>query len=308
MSQPNSTPPPIKPTANLRPTSTTPGRPNRGKAPSIIPTTPTPDPNVTVTAVAGASVPVAVPVIAPVTAPVAAPVTPVTAPVVTPPKPQEPNFDRATLPQDYLDKTFSYRFIDPITTKGAQMMPIETQNRLKLTLVQKFTTKLTAIPTKVSLRPYVERVLNQGSIGACVAHSAVQAIHILMAKAKPKYYRLDPRRILGSSSSFWGSRLYIYNNARQLDGTPLNQDLGTTNLSACQALTDYKVCSEDLWPYTFENVKLKPPHQAYDTAFEYKTFRYSKVDTSPTDLKYALAEGYSVMIGVLVFPSFMHSV
>lgn len=165
------------------------------------------------------------------------------------------------------------------------------------------------LPDKVDLSRYIPSVYDQGKFGACVAHSASQAIRLLVSRRDRQRYKIS--RLLWSDpyaeSLKHPSRLYIYYNSRQTEGDPLNVDSGCTNQSACMAIEHYKICPEDLWPYSAENLNKHPPHNAYAVAHQYKEFKYSKVDRSIDQLKGALVSGYPVMIGVVVFPSLIAS-
>jgi C1A family cysteine protease len=227
-----------------------------------------------------------------------------------------PILETAVLPDHYKNKNFNYHFHDKIghAKVGGPVRLLHDAHplRAKLTVSPitlfsfKHASKFKAsYPSAHSLRNYVDTILNQGDIGACVSHSAVQALRILMNKTNSSRSFLS--RMTSSGTSFWGSRLYIYDNARRIDGTPLTEDVGTTNISACVALDQYKVCSEDIWPYSRANMITAPPHDAYVTASTFKVFEYSTVDSSPEAFKAALNAGFPIMIGIAVFPSFIHS-
>jgi C1A family cysteine protease len=209
-----------------------------------------------------------------------------------------PSFDE--LPKEYRERRYNYQFIRN-GHKGTAH-PLKNQ---KLDF-RKFEAKLkTSLPTSYSLQGYVSKVLDQGSIGACTAHSAVQAIHMLMNKLDKNRYMLS--KMLTSSQKFYGSRLYVYDNARFVDGTPLTEDAGSTNLSTCKGIEQFKICPEEMWPYNEDNLRRRPSHDCYVTAATHTTFEYSVLDQNINDIKYALASGCPVMIGIVVYPSFINS-
>lgn len=215
-----------------------------------------------------------------------------------------PLISKAELPEKYRNMPFDYHFVDEVTHGRAH--PLRHNSSLKLTAHIPSSAFLKSTPSSHSLRHYVSRVLNQGNIGACVAHSGVQAIHIVMHRRETSRGWMA-KMFLGSKGFYYGSRLFLYDNARRVDGTSLSQDIGCTNISACLALEQYKICEEDLWPYIESNYSIPPPHNAYVAASKHTTFRYSVVSQDVESIKRAIASGHPVMFGIVVFPSFIHS-
>ncbi len=201
-------------------------------------------------------------------------------------------------PLAHLGITLDYKFRDSV--KHGPLHKLRTPYEGK-----KYIHKVKAFPDKYDLSKYIPSVYDQGKCGACVAHSASQAIRILVSHRDHQRYTLS--RMFSSDPYVTAlkhpSRLYIYYNARQSDGDPLDSDSGCTNHSACMAIEHYKVCPEEVWPYVSENVTKHPSHKAYALAHQYKQFEYSKIDRSIDQLKGALVNGHPVMIGVVVFPS-----
>lgn len=212
--------------------------------------------------------------------------------------------------QDLLAKSFTYRFYDKVHHAErfslADDHPLRSMMKLKSPVPTGTQGKLKGpLPSHYSLAKNVRRILNQGDIGACVSHSAAQAVHILFDKRETDRYSLT--KLLYRPTNFSASRLYIYDNARRIDGTPLSQDAGTTNYSGCLAIEQYKVCSEETWPYHKKNALNPPPHDAYVEASKFKTFSFTAVDRDIEDFKLNLSRGSPIMIGIVVFPSFIQS-
>lgn len=161
-----------------------------------------------------------------------------------------------------------------------------------------------ALPRKVSLRAHVPSVYNQGTIGSCVAHSAAQAIKIVMGKAHSNRYFAT--RFFTSSGVYNPSRLYIYYNARLELGEDVTKDIGATNYGGIKALEEFKAPDEALWPYEKSRVGRKPSHEAYADAHRYKVFEYFGVGQDLHSLRDALAGGAPIMIGVQLAPSFVN--
>lgn len=165
------------------------------------------------------------------------------------------------------------------------------------------------LPKSVDLSNFIPNIYNQKNLGACVAHSAAQAIRILVNKKDKERYTLS--RLMWKDPYVEAlnhpSRLYIYYNSRQIEGDSLSVDSGCTNHAACFAIEQYKICPEDVWPYEETNLNKHPSHKAYTLANKYTKFQYGKVERSIDQLKTALHNGHPVMVGVVVFPSLVAS-
>ena len=248
------------------------------------------------------------------------------------------------IPQYYQDIKFDYRFYDDVV--GAKLHNELRSSKINLSGKLKSHNPLThnylndgqTLPRNYSLRKYVTKVLNQGNLGACVAHSAVQAINIIMQTERNKltvakidapiipasrgwlsswWYRtpqIAPNLSAKLSTNlrefregFYGSRLFVYDSARIEDGTSLLDDAGCTNLSACLGLTSWKVCDEIIWPYDESKFSIKPPTSAYDDAQKHTLFTYSIVEQDFTALCRAIASDHPVMFGIQVHSSMIRS-
>ena len=157
------------------------------------------------------------------------------------------------------------------------------------------------LPEKYSLKHLIEDIYNQGSMGACVAHSATQAIRLINNYNYSSKWMIS--RLWSGSPSFRPSRLYIYYNSRVLDND-IFLDAGTTNMTACLAIEEFKACDESIWDYQRYNLTKRPPHDAYTNAGRFKTFTYSNVMTVES-IKDAIFNKHPVMVGVLVYGNFI---
>lgn len=205
-------------------------------------------------------------------------------------------------PLEHLGTTLDYKFRDNVKHGPLHTLRTPYEGR-------KYIHNNKNLSVKFDLSKYIPSIYNQGKLGACVAHSASQALRILLNYKERQRYKIS--RWTWSDPNVEAlkhpSRLYIYYNSRQMEGDSLNEDCGCTNHSACMAIEHYKICPEDLWPYEEHNLTKHPPHNAYVVADKYKTFQYSKVDRSIDQLKGAIHNGHPVMIGVVVFPSLIAS-
>lgn len=96
-----------------------------------------------------------------------------------------------------------------------------------------------SLPSKVDLRRYMTPVENQGQSNSCTANAIAGA------------YEYLANRALGQSEDV--SRLFIYYNARELDGAA-NQDEGTYLRSCIRVLRKYGACSESTWSFDLERI------------------------------------------------------
>ncbi|CAF4422110.1 unnamed protein product [Didymodactylos carnosus] len=94
------------------------------------------------------------------------------------------------------------------------------------------------IPKKVDLREMMTPVKSQGTLQSCSKHVDI-------------------------------SRLFIYYNARVKDGTSYD-DVGTTIVSAVEALEQFGCCTDKTWPYDPSMVTEEPSKQAYEEAKRYR--------------------------------------
>lgn len=158
------------------------------------------------------------------------------------------------------------------------------------------------LPSKIDLREKLSPVEDQGSLGSCVAQATCGALEFL---------ELDViENNLAGPESFGSqfqdiSRLFIYYNARVLDGT-IDEDAGTQLRSAVMAIRKQGICRELLWPYAPSKVFCKPTVEAYGEAEAHKVLSGYRLDNSRIyDLKQCLAHGYPFIFGSTLYESFM---
>ena len=147
-----------------------------------------------------------------------------------------------------------------------------------------------ALPAKVDLRPKMTPVENQGGLNSCVANAVAGA------------YEYLAKQHLGDDS-YDVSRLFVYYNARKKGGIE-TEDQGSIISDAIESLKESGACSEQSWPYDEGLVSEEPEGPAYDEAAR---FLVESSEAVPCDLnawKSALAEGYPIVFGCLLFDSF----
>ncbi len=140
-----------------------------------------------------------------------------------------------------------------------------------------------ALPPSVDLRPAMPPVYNQGDLGSCTANALSACVEHLREISMP-------------------SRLFIYYNERTIDGD-VDQDSGSTIKTGIQALRQFGVCPENVWPYDPANFAEKPNQTAYTDATPDIIGSYMKLQTLD-DIKRCLASGFPVAFGFMVFNYF----
>src|SRR6266403_3711889 len=93
---------------------------------------------------------------------------------------------------------------------------------------------LRALPPRVDLRSKCPPVYDQGQLGSCTANAIGAAFQFNQKKEK--------------LTSFVPSRLFIYYNERDMEGT-VAQDAGAYIRDGIKSVNKLGACPEPLWPY-----------------------------------------------------------
>lgn len=151
--------------------------------------------------------------------------------------------------------------------------------------------KLSRLPPKVDLRPFMTPIEDQEATNSCAANAAAGAYEYLV------------KRHLGEEA-YDVSRLFIYYNARAVDDPDNIEDEGSVLQSVIEGLKENGACSEETWPFSEEAVNEEPSEEAYEEA---QGFLIEDCELVPTDLaawKTALAAGHPIIFGLRLFGSF----
>jgi C1A family cysteine protease len=143
-------------------------------------------------------------------------------------------------------------------------------------------------PASIDLRPYCTPVENQGNIGSCTGHAITSAIEVLLKRR-------------GASTEL--SRLFVYYQERLLEGT-VSIDAGAYIRDGIKACYQWGTPQEKLWAYNTRFWSVKPTPAAYADALTRKITRYERC-TNFDAVKAALSAGFPVVVGFLVYPSFL---
>lgn len=150
------------------------------------------------------------------------------------------------------------------------------------------------LPLKVDLRTtgFFPKTLDQQDIGSCTSNATSNALRFCLLKQKGKVKDYQP------------SRLFIYYFSRLVAGTP-NEDSGCSITDVMSAVKQYGVCDEQKWPYNTQKFKIRPPETCCIPAKTHTaSFQYYSVNQNINFLKTALASGFPVLCGVMVYESF----
>lgn len=157
--------------------------------------------------------------------------------------------------------------------------------------------KLSA-PLKLPTRFRLDRkipIYNQHSAGSCVGNGCSSAFRYEVAQIKDNF-------------SFEPSRLFVYWNARFIDGST-DEDAGTYIRSGFKAMNKWGLCNEKFHPYddSLSSVTKKPNNEAYTDGINNLIVKYAVVDHSELAIKQTLLSGAVVVFGFNVYSSFFGS-
>lgn len=146
-----------------------------------------------------------------------------------------------------------------------------------------------ALPSKVDLRPFCPPVYDQGHLGSCTANAIAGA------------FQFDRRK--QNASDFVPSRLFIYYNEREMEGTT-DYDAGAYLRDGVKSVATKGVCKESDWAYEPERFRNQPAASCYENAVKYLAVTYYRLDNQRIDeLRGCLAAGFPFVFGFVVYDS-----
>ena len=143
----------------------------------------------------------------------------------------------------------------------------------------------TAFPPALTLKNSMPPILNQLTIGSCVANGLSLAI---------SYINKDI--IL--------SRLYLYFNSRAVAHLSLDDDTGVSIRDSCIAISKYGICSEATWMYDITKFANLPPLVAYNKQITLNNYIYLAVSQDLNSIKKCINEKYPIVFGFNVYDNF----
>jgi C1A family cysteine protease len=151
-----------------------------------------------------------------------------------------------------------------------------------------YRTTKSRIPLRVDLRGWCTTVEDQGNLGSCTGQAIAGAIEYL----NKRYTR--PTDV---------SRLFIYYYERELIGT-INWDSGAYIRDGIKVVSKKGAPLERHWPYNINRFATRPSNNALVDGLKRKVTRYERATNLYSCLD-ALAAGFPVVVGFLVYSSFM---
>jgi len=155
------------------------------------------------------------------------------------------------------------------------------------------------VPTKetnIDLSHDFTPIKNQGPVGACTTFAVTAVYEHILKKNDRADHDLSER--------------FLYYNARETDGR-LDKE-GVAISTAIRSIGDKGICSEEKWPYSFDEYNTKPSDDAYQDAELRKIKKALNIvltdnqDENRDALRSAIAEGYPVIISLNLFDAFDH--
>lgn len=141
-----------------------------------------------------------------------------------------------------------------------------------------------SLPNIVDLRPKMSQAYDQGALGSCTANALVAAYEYI-------------------SNGFFGSRLFLYYNERDIEGTT-DTDTGAHLYDGVKALENIGLCSEADYLYDVTKFSQKPPDICYTLAKDHKLIYSHNIHPDLSSLKHSLEKGMPFVVGIRVYESF----
>jgi len=148
---------------------------------------------------------------------------------------------------------------------------------------------LAPLPQSVDLRAGCPPIYDQGVLNSCTANAIAAA------------YQFDEIK-QNEPVKFQPSRLFIYYNERQMEGT-VNSDSGAMIRDGIKSINQVGVCPESMWSYS-QAFNLQPSDDCFINAAENKAVSYQNLDVDINIMKGCLAGGYPFVFGFTVYESF----
>ena len=152
----------------------------------------------------------------------------------------------------------------------------------------------------VDLSVYVDHVYDQGDLESCTANALCAAYGLDLVK--------QSQTTTGGFSYFNPSRLFLYYNTREREGTQ-SENIGASIRDAVKAMNCKGVCKESDWPYVdlVKRFKKKPPRSCYKAAVGNNLCKYERLDQDIDQFRACLKDNCPFVFGFKVYSSFIDS-
>lgn len=150
--------------------------------------------------------------------------------------------------------------------------------------------------TNIDLSHDFTPIKNQGPVGACTTFAVTAVYEHILKKNDRADHDLSER--------------FLYYNSRETDGR-LDKE-GVAISTAIRSIGEKGICTEEKWPYSFDEYNVKPTEEAYQDAESRlikKALNIVLTDDQEKNreaLRSAIAEGYPVIISLNLFDAFDH--
>lgn len=146
------------------------------------------------------------------------------------------------------------------------------------------------LPQSVDLRDKCPPVYDQQALGSCTANAIAGLLQFDQMKQ--------------GEQAFTPSRLFIYYNERDMEGT-VDEDAGAMIRDGIKSVAKLGACPETEWSYDISKFADKPAQQCYTDAVKYEAIDYQKLRTySLAQMQACLAAGFPFVFGFRVYESF----
>ena len=146
------------------------------------------------------------------------------------------------------------------------------------------------IKEAVDLRQWASAVENQANLRSCTSQAVVGAFELLLKKLYPeKFIDLSP--------------LFVYYNAKVLEGKKEIYDPGVYVRDALKAVKLQGICAEKVWPYDLKTFSATPNLDSYRDASKRKIKNYYRCSTID-DILNALCNEMPVVVGMRIYYNF----
>ncbi len=144
--------------------------------------------------------------------------------------------------------------------------------------------------------PEFTPISNQNPLNSCTANAALDALEILTG-------------LENANDVVQLSRLFVYWNARELDGNTATDD-GTYIRLVFDCIMKFGVCPENMWPYVPQNVYTKPGLMCYRVANDNQLSGFFRINTlgqdRGNDIEAAIRFNHPVVLGIPVGTEFIN--
>lgn len=146
------------------------------------------------------------------------------------------------------------------------------------------------IKEAVDLRQWASPVENQANLRSCTSQAVVGAFELLLKKLHPeKFVDLSP--------------LFVYYNAKVLEGKKEIYDPGVYVRDALRAVKLQGICAEHVWPYNLATFSSIPNLDSYEDARKRRIKNYYRCG-STDDIINALCNDTPVVVGMRIYNNF----